>query len=435
MSTPDQDESPLLRAGFACTSLIADPKRWINRRVETVEMLSHEETRRRVSIDFTLTDDELESLTVGDGVVVPISVLTKERRRNFDLRDEGGRAVSVLGKEQNGNLAHVALLGAAFDALPGRPSEDLLEVIAADLGLIVTAPPDEAADALGSLFGSAGRGDRWRQAIVEDDTCQSLLDALWANYVLFAVLPKGGPNRRILKYGYGEGFSFTTDHARGREAIRPARLARGLWKPDRREFIVECPGAWRAASFHAEIAIPEELRVELAVLWDFHTEGPIGDLDRNVDRASLYANSPITEEQRPAVFAVVAPERGGAASQAALTSATVAGLLWLGTASGLDASAPGPAVSIVTAGAALFSGLAAAQGQHRLVKRIFAASRRWLTLVSITALAASALLALEIPDAKPVAQWRVGAIIASVAALRLVWAAIRAPGYSQHRND
>jgi hypothetical protein len=36
-------EPPLLRPGFACIPLIANPKAWINRRVETVEMLSHEE--------------------------------------------------------------------------------------------------------------------------------------------------------------------------------------------------------------------------------------------------------------------------------------------------------------------------------------------------------------------------------------------------------
>lgn len=71
------------------------------------------------------------------------------------------------------------------------------------------------------------------------------------------------------------------------------------------------------------------------------------------------------------------------------------------------------------------------QGEHRLVKRVFAASRRWLILVTFAALVASALLALELPDAQPIAQWRVAALVASAAALRLAWAAIRAPSYSQ----
>ena len=430
MSPEVDDEPPLLRAGFACTQLIAEPKSWINRRVETVEMLSHEETRRRVSVDFTLSDEQLANLTIGEGVVVPISVLTKERRRNFDLRDEGGRALPVLGKRQNGDLAHIALVGAAVDALPGAPSEDLLEVIAADLRQVVFAPSEEAEEALGFLLGSAASGDRRRQAIIDSPTCASILDALWSNYVLFAVLPTGGPNRRVLKYSYGEGFGFTTDDVGLRYRLQPKRVAGRFWKPDRREFVIECPSAWRAMSFHAEIAIPEELRVEFAILWDFDAEDALGEPDENVDRASLYA-SEIEEHQSANVYAEVAPERGGSTAQAALTSFTVSGLLWLGVASGLNATTPGPAVSLLTAGAALFSGLAAVQGEHRLVKRVFRRARLWLIVVTLAALTASALLALEIPCAQPVAQWRVAALVASVAALRLVWAAIRAPGYSQ----
>lgn len=432
MSVTD-DEPPLLRAGFTCAPLIANPKAWINRRVETVEMLSHEETRRRVSVDFTLADDALTQLTIDQGVVVPISVLTKERRRNFDLRDEAGRAVPVLGKEQNADLAQIALVSAAYDALPGTPPNETLEVLAAELRHVVVGSPPEAEGALARLTDAAAGGDRWCEAIVADHTCRSLLDALWKNYVLFAVLAEGGPNRRILKYSYGEGFSFTTDDVQWRHRLHPTRIAGRVSRPDRREFIVECPGAWRAQSFHAEIAIPEELRIELAVLHDFQSEEQLGEADENVDRASLYASG-IAEHQFPSVFAVVAPERAGRVQLAALTSIAVSALLWLGVSSGLDAQTPGPAVSILTAGAALFSGLAAVQGEHRLVNRIFAASRWWLIVVTFAALGASAMLAMEIPDAQPVAQWRVAAVVASVAAVRLGWSAIRAPGYSRNRT-
>ena len=69
-ATPD-----FVEAGSACADLIANPKRWINRRVETVEMLSRKETRRRVSIDFTLSAQQRASLTTRHGLTVPISVL------------------------------------------------------------------------------------------------------------------------------------------------------------------------------------------------------------------------------------------------------------------------------------------------------------------------------------------------------------------------
>jgi drug/metabolite transporter (DMT)-like permease len=132
-------------------------------------------------------------------------------------------------------------------------------------------------------------------------------------------------------------------------------------------------------------------------------------------------------EDSVAALAVVAAERAGKPFQAAFASFIVAGLLWLGVASGLDAKNPAPAISILLAGAALFSGVAAAQGEHRIVRRIFAASRRWLAVVAVVALAASASLAMEIPDKHPVEVWRVLAIIGTFAALRLGWSAIRAP--------
>ena len=107
-------------------------------------MLAHEETHRRVSIDFALSPDQYRALAIDDGVVVPISVLTKERRRNFSLRDEGAGAIAVLGKEQNGNLAHLALLSAAYDALAQEPSLEVLEMLSADLRQVVMLPSGEA---------------------------------------------------------------------------------------------------------------------------------------------------------------------------------------------------------------------------------------------------------------------------------------------------
>jgi hypothetical protein len=429
MPEPPPVDDPLLIAGIASAPLISDPQSWINRRVETIELLSHEETRRQVSIDFTLSDDQLDELTIDQGVVVPISVLSKERRRNFSLRDESGRAIPVLGKDENGELAHTALLSAAYDALPEQPSQDVFDILAADLRQVVFGLPEEADATLDFIIASANGGDRWRAAIIADEACMSLLNALWANYVLYAVLAPNGPNRRVLKYSYGEGLAFASysQPLRGRLArLAPRELVRRAWTPDRNDFVIECPSAWRAASFHAEIAIPEEVRFELAVLWDFHAARALSAYDLNVDRAALYAPD-VDSEDYSTAFAVVAIERAGRVTQAALTCAVAAGLLWLGVESGLDAKNPGPAISILLAGAALFSSVAAVQGEHRLVKRVFAASRRWLVLTTLAALVASAALALEVPDTHPVGLWRVAAILCSVATVRLGWSAVRAP--------
>ena len=416
-----------ITAGIAAAEMIVDPASWINRRVETIELLSHEETRRRVSIDFTLSSDKAEELTTEHGVVVPISVLTKEPRRNFDLRDESGSAVPVLGKESNAALAHAAVMSAALDVLPKELAPETFELIWSDLQQVVLSVPDVASEALGVFAGSAEGGDALRSKIWESETCRSLLNVLQGNYVLFAVIPPDGANRRVLKYSYGEDFDLKVSGTRW-ERLAPEVLWQRIWWPDRSNFRILCPGASRAASFHVEVVIPEDLRIESAFLYDFKQEEVLCEPDWDRNRASLYADQALDPEVVADAFVVIAPERRGRTVQAAATGAVVAALLWLGVYSGLDAENPDAAVSLLLAGAALYSGVTAGRGEHVLVTKIFSASRRWLGLVSLAALAASASLAMQVPDAHPTGVWRVAAIACTIAFARLLWSAIRAPG-------
>jgi hypothetical protein len=416
-----------LTAGIAASDLVADPASWINRRVETIDLLSHEETRRRVSIDFTLRAEKEDELTTEDGVVVPISILTKEPRRNFDLRDESGAAVPVLGKASNASLAHVAVMGAAVEVLPAGLAEEAFELLWSDLRQVVISNPNEADEALGVFVGSAEEGDSLRAAIWNSEACRALLTVLRDNYVLFAVLPPGGPARRILKYSYGEDFNLEISGTLS-ERFAPWMLWRRVSRPDRRRFTILCPGAWRAASFHAEIVIPEDLRIETAVLYDFASEESVSEADQNRNRGSLYSERPLDADSLVDAYVVIGPERRGRTMQGAATSAVVALLLWLGVHSGLDAKNPDAAVSLLLAGAALYSGITAGRGEHLLVTKLFSASRRWLGVVSLAALAASATLAMEVPNAHPTGVWRIAAIACTIASARLIWSAIRAPG-------
>lgn len=415
-----------LEAGIASVQLIADPASWINRRVETIEILSHEETRRRVSIDFTLDEKLQKDLETPEGLLVPISVLTKEARRNFDLRDEGGAAVPVLGRQSNGDLAHIAVLRAVLEALGGKVEPETFELLEGDLAQIVLSPPDQAEAALGFFIGSAESGDILRSRIWNSDTCRNLLETLWANYVLFAVLPPGGHHRRILKYSYGDDLT-RPGWGSIRERLSPTFLWESVWSPNRNYFLVQCPGAWRATSFHMEIAIPEELRVEAAALVDFGTEQPVSNIDDNVNRSSLYATEPIGRHQEIGALVEIVPERQGRSFQAAVTGIVVTALLWLGECSGLDTDNPGSAVSLLLAGAALFSGWTAVHGEHVLVKSLFAPSRRGLIAVGLAALVGSATLAMEIPDSHPTEVWKWAAVLSSLFTAKLVWSAIRAP--------
>lgn len=424
----------LIEAGVACVELIGDPKSWINRRVETVEMLTQEETRRRVSIDFTLSQEQRDALTTRHGVVVPISVLRKQPLRNFDLRDEQPVSLPILNRADNSELGLTALLSAALDVLSDAPADEaVVQELTAELQEIVFADEPAALDALSSFVGAAEIGDPVRAPIWTDPTCRTLLRTLASDYVLFAALPTGtGADRRILKYSYGEDVSFEPPWASRLDRYAPGEIWWRLRKPDRTWFLIDCPAAWRAASFHMEIAIPEELRVAYAELGRFSPDDPhgmpepLGAPDELASRCSLYAATEVAAHDDIRAYVEIVPEREGGATRAALTAAAVASLLWLGWGSDLDSSTPGAAVSLLLAGGAVVSGFFATTGHHIIVNRILRARRRTLTLVATTALAGSASLAMEIPDARPLEVWLVAAIVCTLAALRLCWSAVRA---------
>jgi hypothetical protein len=436
----DRAASPdaYIAAGIAAAPLIVQPAMWINRRVETVHLLSHEETRRQVSIDFTLTSDERASLLIEHGVVVPISVMTKEARRNFDLRDESGSAVPVLGKRVNGVLAHAALMGKAFDALPGPPNQEEFDRVWTELREVVTAEPKVAVEVLANFVGKAEEGDFLRSAVWASGSCQRMLEVLQHNYVLFAVIDPKCADRRILKYSFGEDFRFDRQvRASLRERLTASAVLDGVWQPGRRTFQLLCTGAWRAESFHFEVVIPDELRIHMAMLYDFGREKVLSMPDRNRNRASLYPETSITSDLDVDAYVVIAPERRGRTIQAAVTGAVVSSLIWLGVMSGLNFSnpdAPGASASIVVAGAALYSGITAARGEPSLVSQVFSSSRFFLGCTSLCALAASATLAMEVPNAKPLRVWLVAAAIATLASVWLIWAAFRAPGNLRKEN-
>jgi len=421
----------VIEAGSACAELIADPKRWINRRVETVEMLTQEETRRRVSIDFTLSEEQRRKLTTRHGLTVPISVLSKRPLRNFDLREEDTSARPILGRADNRELALVALLSAALKVLGNPPQDAGIELLTADLEQIVFEDAPLAVETLEAFVEAANAKDALRAPVWEDPACRSMLRTLATDHVLFAALPLNGPARRVIKYSYGEDFPLEPRWERRRDKYAPRVVWWRMRYPDRTWFVIDCPEAWRAASFHMEIAIPEELRIARAELGRFPADdddaiADLGPADRLVNRSALYAARQIEPHEDVGAYVEIVSEREGQATRAALTALAISVLLWLGWLSDLDASAPGAAVSLLLAGGAVVSGFAAAAGYHIIVDKILRNRRRALVLVAVCALTASASLAMEVPDERPLEVWLPAAILCSVATARLGWSAIRA---------
>jgi hypothetical protein len=372
---------------LACLQLLSDEPRWIHRRVETVDLLTQELVRRQISVDFTLPEALLADLRIGDDGpwCAPIAILEKRPLRNFDLR-EHDESRSILGAGTGGPIAAgivtaAAQLAIAPDALDPDVASLLTRIARSDL--------DEARAAMEQLHWRAEHVPQIA-TILADDTSGYFLATFAESYMLIALLGEAR-GRRILKYAYDEHLLL------GGQASRPRRLARRLgWSP----FVVDVavPTAAHAASYHAEVIVPEELRLDAWIV-DTRTDELLStDIERSVDRASLHAPRVALDAEPLLVTAIVA-ERADLPTVAFATSAVTSLLLLCGALFG-DFGTPtaGSAVALLLAGSVLFATTVARSGEHRLVRGIFAGPRWLLSIVAVAALAAAASVAFGADD-------------------------------------
>jgi hypothetical protein len=143
----------------AADHLLRRPAGWRHRRAETLTMLSHEQVRRHVSIDFTVPVELRERLRLSDAneYAVPLAFVAKRPLVHFDLRNEEGHAIPLLTAEQNNLIARELLSQVLETGL-----EPLTEF-------------------------------------------RTMIDALTRNFLLWAVV-RGLERRRIFKFAYDEPF-------------------------------------------------------------------------------------------------------------------------------------------------------------------------------------------------------------------------------------
>jgi hypothetical protein len=372
---------------LACLELLTDESRWIHRRVETIDLLAQELVRRQVSVDFTLPVALADDLRIGDDGpwCVPIAILQKRPLRNFDLREDDEWR-PVLGASSGGPIAAGVVTAAARLATAPKALEpDVANLLA----LIARSDLEGARVAMHDLRGRAQHSPQIAR-ILADDTSGYFLATFAESYMLIALLAQPG-GRRILKYAYDEHLRF------GGQASRPRRLARRLgWSP----FVVDVavPTAAHAASYHAEVVVPEELRLDAWIV-DLRTDALLStDIERAVDRASLHAPR-VALDAEPLLVAAICPERADLPTLAFATSAVTTLLLLLGAALGdLGSPTAGSSVALLFAGSVLFATAVARSGEHRLVRGIFAGPRWLLSIVAIAALASAASVAFGAGD-------------------------------------
>jgi hypothetical protein len=399
--------------GKACARLLLAERFWVHRRTETIDVLSHEHIRRSVAVDMTVPEPFRPLLTLpsGFGCLLPVATLRKGPLRNFDLRDEGGHALPAVSKAHNGAIATEILIYRASRALKDAGIESPSERLQTDLRRIATKPPSDADAGLNCLVEAARAGDQQAKIVIQDPKTGFFLLDLAQNYILIAVVESLAP-RRIIKFAY--------DTATNVGSAPLVGLAQHYLD-------IEVPGATRAASYHAEVVVPEELRIAGAFLYD--EEGGtinVHAVDENVDRAALYAADIPLERKPPSIFLAVRSERTGFASVALAISVVTATFLATGALfADFDADTAGPPIAILLAASALFSGAVARSGEHTLVQALFARPRQLLVLLAVCALAAAGVLAFGASESAIRWAWRSGAAVATLIAGLLTLAYVR----------
>ena len=376
-----------------------------------------------MSVDLTLPDPLLDDLRIGTGgpSCVPIAILQKRPLRNFDLR-EHDETRAILGASSGGPIAAGIVTAAARLAC----APDALEPdVASLLELVARSDLAAARTALDELRGRAAATPQIA-TILADETSGYFLATFAESYLLVALLaePHG---RRVLKYAYDEHLQPAG------QASRPRRLARRLgWSP--LVVDVDVSTAVHAASYHAEVVIPEELRLDAWIVDDRTGELLSTDIERAVDRASLHAPR-VSLDAEPLLVAAIVAERADLPTLAFATSAVTSLLLLAGAAfADFGTRAAGSAVALLLAGSVLFATAVARTGEHRLVRAIFAGPRWLLSIVALAALTAAASVAFGANDGLRDAIWYSAGAISTLACLCLAVGFFRAASLTRRRH-
>jgi hypothetical protein len=385
--------------GFA--ALLTRQAAWRHRRVETIEVLSHEQVRRSVSVDFTVPAEHREDVRLSaQEWIVPLALLAKRPLTHFDLRDEDEGALPLLRSDETQVIAR-ELLYLMLDLDLSERDESAAEV---DAGALIE-------DVLSGDGGGVPDIDA-RLAALEDRAgplpgFAALAGRLARGFLLCAVV-RDVERRRVLKFAYDE----------------------VLGSPDRGAHFYDLPGCTEAASYHAEVDVPDEMRARTTTLVDNVTGVVLATGPRDADRPGIYYVADASARVEPGLSVRYGTERGRFLVPAALVAWVIAlelALPWrLADLARLAATA-GPAISVLLSSSALFSALVLRSGEHPLVRLVLAPYRLCLAAATLSAVIAGAALGFRAGPTALSWTWGAGALVAAVAAGILTEEAARAP--------
>jgi hypothetical protein len=378
-----------IAVGFA--ALLTRQAAWRHRRVETIAVLSHEEARRSVSVDFTVPLEHREDIRLADGQwIVPLALLAKRPLVHFDLFSEDETVIPLLRSDEARSVVR-ELLYVILDldlegADPGFDADSLIE-------RVLAAGPDD--DVVAEE--AAALAPRLPEFA-------ALAERLTRGFLLCAVLTDVS-RRRVIKFAYDEPIA------------RPGR-----WS----HFYVT-PGCTEAASYHVQIDVPDGMRARTTQMIDNRTGEVLAEGPQDADRPAVhYVAGP--DEIEPGLSVHYATERTVFLAPAALVAWVIAlelALPRLFADLGALAASGGPAIAVLLSSTAIFSALVLRAGEHPLVRVILALYRLLLASATVAAVAAGAALAFKVGAIDAI--WALCAVVAVAAAGILSLEAARAP--------
>ncbi len=389
----------------AAWSLLRRRQAWCHRRVETLTMLSHEQVRRHVSVDFTVPGEHREALRLSadDEFVVPLAWLVKRPLVHFDLRNEEGHSIPLLTAEQNTAIDRELLYNILDDDLSEQDADEATQQAVA----LAAGPLVEAVVGVAARAGDIERMEH-EHGIEPLTQFRRMVASLSRSFVLWAVV-RGLDRRRVFKFAYDEPY-----------ALRP-----GL------AYVYDAPGCTEAWSYHVEVAVPTDLKARTTRLWDAATGSVLAAGAPDADRPALYASTdPAQPPAQPEVVVDFGAERGRFLAPAAIVATVIALLVgppWLfADLEGLAASS-GPAIGLVLSTSAVFSALVLRTDEHPLLRRLLVGYRLSLVASTLAALFAAAALGFRSEAWIIEVTWGVATVVSVTTAGILIRAVARSP--------
>lgn len=419
-STPAQRElDPLEQAEVFAPLLLAyasDLQRFVNRRVETIEVVDQQTSRRRVSVDVTVRrGGNLEAAGQQRLRVLPIGLLARQPLHNFDITDEDGRALPILTRDEGERIVVAGLRSYAEEILKELEVE-LVDPVAEDLDTLATGTEVQALSAyLRMLEASAAEpGDETdqelraaleqRKALFDNPAMRRLMRLLTRAFILFVQTDVEVGSRRIYK--------FTFEHAtntKERSARRWLMVRLGLRHS---HMPLDATAAQQARSFHVEVAAPPNLEIARARLHaagcrDEKAGGGLGRVHLNIAQAT----GPGTVDIK------FRTQRGGFLRAALLTSALACALLFLGRTR-LDnlATEVEAASTMLLIVPGLLAAYLARPGEHALASALLVGVRAMVLVTGLCSIGAGLVLVVELSAEDRELWWAFLAYLSGLAA-------------------